>query len=484
MDDAEEQSARSDRQTEREPPVSRPAAMTPPIVPIQDATVPLGPASPLDAPQGYTPPTAWSAIRPQASGYSRPLNSPQNPTMGPYHAPYTTPFGYTPPLPPRHATSRWSWQQGFFQSAAGAAWRTILIGVAVLLVLVLLSGLGFAVVRALNPGPQGYLWTSSTEVDFVEWTEDSSHHLSGTLQSVSATSDSTVKSTTAAFTGVHDGANISITFSTLGFSSTFTGTLNNDTLTLTVPDQNGLLATDAFHLASVEEYNSVVSALRQRIQIQSAATQSAQATIVAQQTQAQATAAAQSQLDQAVAAANSLLSGDLSALSTNVRALASATSFSDALNAYASSWSQMQSDYQKEQTDSQQGCGSNGYNAGVVSYDAGVVKYDLGTIQYDDGTLSYDQNTMSAPLATVQSGISSVKADWQNLKAAVAADTTGNVLAQFSQSDIDAAVQIAQQQINTSDSALSQAQSQGSQYDQEAAQLNTEAQNLASSMHC
>lgn len=476
MNDAEDQSASLDQPVEREPSASQPATTTAPTAQPRDATAS---SRPLDAPQGYAPLTAGSATRPQTPGYSGPQYFAQNPTMPLQSAPYSY-----PPQTPQYAVPQMSTPQGFLHSAAASAWRTVLIGGAVLLVLALLSGIGLVVMHTLNPGPQGYLWTSSTEVDFIQWTEDSGHHLSGTLQSVTATSDNTVKSTTAAFTGIHDGSNISITFSTLGFSSTLTGTLNGDTLTLTVPDQNGLLATDAFHLASVQEYNSAVSALRQHIQTQSVATQSAQATVAAQQAQAQATAAAKSQLDQAVATANSQLSSDLDALSSNVQSLAGATDFSNALDAYTSAWTQMQTDYQREQTDYQQGCGSNGYNAGVVSYDAGVVKYDLGTIKYDDGTLSYDQNVVNGALASVQSELSSVEADWQNLKAAMAADTTGNVSAQFSQSDLDTAMHAAQKQINTSKTALSQAQSQGSQYDQEAAQMNTEAQNLANSMHC
>lgn len=353
-----------------------------------------------------------------------------------------------------------------------------------LLVLVLLGGIGLAVSQVLNPGPQGYLGTSSTQVVFIQWTEDSSHHVSGTLQSASATSDNTVQSATEAFTGVRDGSSISITFSALGFSSTLTGTLNGDTLTLAVPDQNGYIATDQFHTASVQDYNHAVNALRQRIQTQAAATQSAQATANTQQAIAQATQSAQSQLDQAVTDANSKLSSDVQSMSSDAQSLANSTSFSDALNAYASSWSQMQKDYQQEKNDYANGCGSGGYNASVVSYDAGVVSYDLGTIQYDDGTLSYDQNTMSGPLARVQSDIKNAQTDWQNLKAALAADTTSSVLAQYSQSDIDKAVGSAQKQVDASNSSLSQAQSQGKQYDQEAAQMNTAAQNLASSMQC
>ena len=120
----------------------------------------------------------------------------------------------------------------------------------------------------------------------------------------------------------------------------------------------------------------------------------------------------------------------------------------------------------------------------MVSYDASVVSYNLSTIQYDDGTLSYDQNGMSGALTNVQNDMQAVQADWQALKAAVAADATGGVSAEFTQSDIDSAASNAQKQIDESNAALSKAQGQAKQYDQEAAQMNTNAQNLANSMHC
>ena len=162
---------------------------------------------------------------------------------------------------------------------------------------------------------------------------------------------------------MHDGSSISITFSELGFSSTLTGTLTGETLTLSVPDQNGLIATDVFRAASVQDYNTAAAALRQRVQQQAAATQSAQATVDTEQAQAQATQAAQSSLDQAVTDANSQLSSDLGSLSSDVQGLAGDSDFSSALSGYAGDWAQMQQDWKQEQADYQNGCGVNGSTA-------------------------------------------------------------------------------------------------------------------------
>lgn len=344
--------------------------------------------------------------------------------------------------------------------------------------------LGFAVLQRLQTPPDGYIWSSSIEVDFIQWTEDSNQHLNGTLQSVSAMSDSTVKSMTAAFTGVHEGSSISITFSEIGLSTTLTGTLNGDTLTLSVPDQNGLLVTDVFHAASVQDYNTAASALRQRVQQQAAATQSAQATAAVQEASAQATASAQSALDQAVTDANFQLSSDLTNLASDVQSLSGDADFSSALSSYASDWAQMQQDWKQEQADYQNGCGVNGSNVGVVQGDANVVQGDRNSIIGDDNALTGYVNSFNSDLTHVQSDIKAVHADWTALQNAAAADAGGSVSPQFTSSDVNSALSKAQQQMGTANKALQSARSQAAQYDHEADQINTNAQNLVASMHC
>lgn len=275
------------------------------------------------------------------------------------------------------------------------------------------------------------------------------------------------------FTGIANGEHVSLTLSELGVSVTLDGTLSGDTFTLHIPDQNGSIVPLVLHGASVSDYNSALANLRQRTAAFAAATQAAQAT-----------ATTQAALDQAVSDANQQLSSDLSTLNADVQSLAGSSDFSSALNAYAKDWAQMQQDYRKEQSDYQQGCGVGGYNASVVAYDASTVSYDLSSVQYDDSSFSYDQSGMNGPLGQVQSDIKTVQSDWSTLQAAVAADKTGSVAAQFTAGDINAATAKAQTQVDTSNKALQSAQAQATQYDKEAAQTNTDAQNLASSMHC
>jgi hypothetical protein len=88
---------------------------------------------------------------------------------------------------------------------------SVIISAAALLMLTLVGGLGVVILQRLQPHPDGYLGTSSTAVDFIQWTEDTNHYLSGTIQGVSATANNTTKSDSAAFIGVHNGSSISLT---------------------------------------------------------------------------------------------------------------------------------------------------------------------------------------------------------------------------------------------------------------------------------
>lgn len=416
------------------------------------------------------------------------------PNPGP--TPPSGPPGYRPTMPPAAPGGGYSpWGQAPTMAppptpkpVLGRFSRfQVLVAAGVLgtLLVIALLGTGTALVLGhVFAKPEGYLLTSDTTVAFIQFTEDQNGHLTGSLETVYATSDDTVQSESAAFTGIRNGSQISLTFSALGISQTDTGTLNGNTLRLQWPDQNGLVQTGVFQAASTSDYNTAAQNLRHRIAGYAAATAAAQATASTQQANAQATATEQQALDQAVTTANNQLSGDLTGLTSDMQSLASSTKFGDALDGYAKDWSQMQADYQQEQNDYKNGCGDGGYNASVVAYDASSVSYDLSSIQYDDSSLNYDKGSMTTALQQDQSDMQAVQSDWSTLQAAVAADTTGNVSGEFSQSDVNAALTKAQQQIDASNKALDTAQGKANQYDQEAAQMNTNAQNLANSMHC
>jgi hypothetical protein len=318
--------------------------------------------------------------------------------------------------------------------------------------------------------PTGWLTTSSTAAAFIQWTEDSTGHLTGQYTGAGITSPGTLDHFSDAFTGLENGSSISLTFSALGFSDTLNGTIQGNTLTLAASDQNGTLETGVFHPASVDDYNNAVSALQQQVN---------------QQQAAQATASAQANLNQAVANASSTLSSDLGSLNDDVSTLQQDTSFNSDMQSYSNDWSTMQHDYQQEQADYKQGCGDNGVNANQVAADANQVSADENQLSADDNGFAATLNSVNSDISTVQRDIQSVQTDWQNLQAAVEADNTPNPVApQFSANDVTNAIDTAQSQLASSENIIKQAQAQAKQYDQEAASLNQTAQKLANGMNC
>lgn len=212
--------------------------------------------------------------------------------------------------------------------------------------------------------------------------------------------------------------------------------------------------------------------------VQSASTAAAQS---AETTNAEST---QSIIQSTVSAAQSTVSSDESTLgsdestlSSDVASLAQESGFDSDLASYAQDWSQMQADYQQEQQDYQQGCS----NAGTVQTDAGSVATDLGSIQTDDGSFASSIDSFNPALQQVQSDIGTVQTGLQTLEndAAVV-----DISVATSESGAQAALQSAEQQVTTSDQVLQSAQAQVKQYDQETAEMNTNAQNLANGMHC
>lgn len=368
------------------------------------------------------------------------------------------------------------------------------IGLAVALLLIC-GTLGGLIIHAATTRPDGYLGTSSTTAVFIELTEDQSGHLNGTLDAADVTSSEQVETQSLAFTGIANGSNLTITFSAFGVSQTYAGTLSGDTLNLETPDTNGYVQLHIFQGASLSDYNNAVAQLRQKAAAYAVATQNAEATVITQQANAaatataqaamaQATATAQQNLDLAVTNANAQLQNDLGVLQSDTSGLAGNANFSGLLGGYASDWSAMQRDYQQEQSDAQQGCGTYGNNFTQVQNDATQVDNDLTQIHNDDTQAGLDFAPVQSGITQIPHDIQAVQSDWSNLHAALAADPSGSVSTQFTSGSISNAVSAAQQQVTTSQQTLQSAQPQVTQYDQEAAQLDTQAHNVVNNMHC
>jgi len=145
---------------------------------------------------------------------------------------------------------------------------------------------------AASNTPRGFLTIAADWVDFIQWTEvDGS--LTGQIEMVGRSIDDpfTPISQSVPLSGVHNDPNVSLTLSEpFGSSSTLTGTLRGDTLTLVAPDESGYLQTTVFRRATVEDYNRAVAAFRAQLARQATEARQASATAAALAAQASATA--------------------------------------------------------------------------------------------------------------------------------------------------------------------------------------------------
>jgi hypothetical protein len=341
-----------------------------------------------------------------------------------------------------------------------------------------------------NP-PDGYLATSTNSAYFIQFTAQN-NQLNGHIQGIAETNDvpPQTKSSSTSFTGTQNGSSITLTVSIFGFSSSVAGTLNGNTLTLEVPQADGHLIIETFTGASLQQYNQAVDDLQKKLKQVDQQYYNDQATVTTQNDNAQSTAVAvqatqtaEQQEQQAVEDANSTVSDALSTLKSDDATL-SAFSNDSTMTSYANDWQTMQNDYAMEQKDALAGCGDSNYNHGTVQYDAGTVDYDKGTIQYDDGTLNYDKNTYMSDLSAVQNDVRTIKDAWMHLQQAAASNTTKTPAPGYTSANINTALQAAQNAEDTAGHTWQSAQSQATQYDQEASALQKKADALPASMNC
>jgi hypothetical protein len=322
------------------------------------------------------------------------------------------------------------------------------------------------------PAPGGYLASGSNYVLFIQFT-NTNGTLSGEWNEADVVTNTSknmlqVNPFHTSFSAFLNGTQFNLDVN----GRTYAGSFDGNNITIEFPQQDGTLAPITLAPASIDNYNNAITNLQNTVNQENQNTADAQATTTATTNEQQATSDANAQLGNAL----NQLGADTNTLSS--------ISFSDTLNAYASSWQQMQKDYAQEQADAKNGCGDGNYNYGTVQYDAGTVDYDYGNIQYDDGSLNYDKNTYNSELSTVQSDIQAVNNAWSQLQQAVANNSTGSPAPAYSSDDIHKALSNAQNAENTAQNTWKSAANTAAQYDNEASALKQQADAIPGNMHC
>ncbi|HEX3828224.1 MAG TPA: hypothetical protein VHV82_13240 [Sporichthyaceae bacterium] len=251
--------------------------------------------------------------------------------------------------------------------------------------------------QGTQTGEGSYLSSTAAQVVFVRFTDNGSGGvLSGLMDIVNADANSTTGTDTTenSFTGTRNGPDVTLS---IPLDGTMTGTLQNGTLSLNIPQSSGQLATETFQSATVNDYNAAVAALQNAGYAQ--ADTNAQA--AAQQQQAEAAA-------QAAAAKQAQDTKDQQAVQSDLSALQQDANFSADVAQLWNAVSGADSDLAKTRSDAKQGQGDDCYNvSNGVGYDA------VNNVEYDaQNNVGYDlQNNLGPNIATARQDIKTLQSD-------------------------------------------------------------------------
>jgi hypothetical protein len=310
------------------------------------------------------------------------------------------------------------------------------------------------------PAPGGYLASGSNYVLFIQFT-NTNGTLSGEWNEADVVTNTSknmlqVSPFHTSFSAYLDGTQFNLDVS----GHTYAGSFDGNNVTIEFPQQDGTLAPITLTPASIDDYNNAITNVQNTVNQENQNTADAQATASTLAATATATTDEQNRLNY-----------DLANIGGAINSLQSDADFSSILKRYSNEITQMQRDYQQEQSDANGGCA----NYGTVGVDDGTVQVDQGTIQTIDGSLQVQISSMQSDNANVEDFLQKIQQHWNNL---------GKVAPNVSQNDINTAIQNGTNAVNQGKSNLQSAQNQASGFDNQAKQIVGQADSLYNNMHC
>ncbi len=319
---------------------------------------------------------------------------------------------------------------------------------------------------AFGMADPSFVGVSPDAVAFIQWTE-----LGGALRGQYQTlyvpqhDPLAVESANMSFTGLRSGSNVSLTFSALFSSTTWTGILRGSTLTLAVPRRDGLLSTFVMKAGTVvEEYNRAALALRQRIAYLSELVGRRQAVLKADQTFRQA----------------------YQRMVSDTANLQRGTDFTSILNDYGRRWALMQKNYERLRADAAKqplSC----FELGGVQAQLGALEANMGSIWAVNGSFGVVRSTVATGIARVRRDVQTLQAALNDLQRASAGDPTKAAPQQYIEQLREiaaAAVRLSEDQVKASLAALERAEAESKDVNEKATRLLREATDLVRGLTC
>jgi hypothetical protein len=318
----------------------------------------------------------------------------------------------------------------------------------------------------------GYLMSDASTVLFIQWTSVDKK-ISGQLQvfSIGGRFEKTADISTHPFSGMSDGQNVSINFTGsiwldgLG-GKTWTGTLTNDALTLVVPSNNGMLMPLTFKAATVDEYNKAVVALKQQAGQVNAKILQERREAAAAEAQRQAITEQQS----AVENANRELASVMAALKSQTKELSGVATVEGVIRQFDGSIARMQKAVSRLK--------EKAAEARLTDSRLREVEAILRQVEADKRVVESDVRSMEAAIRNIESyerpvedGLNRLTSASDDLRRALAANTTNVPQAQFSEQDIMETKRMAEAAMRLAKSVIENGSRRASGYDNQAQKI-------------
>jgi hypothetical protein len=323
---------------------------------------------------------------------------------------------------------------------------------------------------------KGYLHADADSVLFLHWTEINAK-LNGQMNIFYAKGarGKSTDTSSHSFEGVSDGKNISLNFTgsqwTDGLGGkTWTGTISGKDLTLVIPANNGTLQPVKFSVGTVEQYNQAVLSIRQGVQDQNRKVQNENAEAARIESE-----------KNAVVEGNNRVRSSINSLINSNNQLDSSLKFDDVFSNYAKSWEKMKKDHRNLQ-DKAAETPLTSYKLGQVQYLLGGLQYDVGIFESHSGNLDYKIARAKDAINSIRETQKSLKDSWAFLQGAVAGNSSGSPVSQFTEGDISEPLRSSEEKIQKASQAIQQASQQRSQYNGQAKDLYKNAEAFVKSL--
>ncbi|MFF2094037.1 hypothetical protein [Paenibacillus sp. NPDC058174] len=323
---------------------------------------------------------------------------------------------------------------------------------------------------------KGFLYINSNQSEqiFINWTNQE-NLLNGSMQYASTKksgNEIAIETNSYPFTGVISKKSISLNFTNGFFNSTITitGAIRKNELILYFPDNDGLLNEFSFKESSVQEYNSLIQSLSEKIKN----TNRQQAELKAIEEQEAANKRKKENEQKAVIQANQSLENVIQTLLEQLKNRENfEEQFTNVNTSFETHWKQMNLNKQKLIAASKVKPFNNDqyYIVQDIRYDIGDDKYAIGDDTYQFKDIEWRINNY---LADLQSSLDDINHRWSLLNVATKQNSTGTPLPNFTEEHILTLTKNIEVELNKSTSLLATNQKISAQFQDKAEKLADE----------